>query len=75
MVSFLASRTFSNSPGANFRRISGSTLHKDPTDASQVPPSVMQKHVGGPTIEHEDHSHDRARRNSQATHQENFSGI
>ncbi|TPX16933.1 uncharacterized protein E0L32_003495 [Thyridium curvatum] len=65
----------SKTMGGNKTYQSGSTLHKDPTDASQVPPSVMQKHVGGPTIEHEDHSHDRARRNSQATHQENFSGI
>lgn len=37
---------------------------KDPTDASQVPPSVLQKHVGPPTIEHDDATHDRERRHS-----------
>jgi hypothetical protein len=48
---------------------------RDPTDASQVPPSVMQQHVGEPQITHGDHGHNRARRNSQATHQEQWNGI
>ncbi|KAK6842528.1 Collagen alpha-5(VI) chain [Apiospora arundinis] len=52
-----------------------STGHKDPHDAAQVPPSVMQKHVGGPVMEHDDHSHDRERRHSTQTHQEKHSGI
>ncbi|KAL8376199.1 hypothetical protein RB595_007349 [Gaeumannomyces hyphopodioides] len=48
---------------------------RDPLDAAQVPPSVMQKHLGEPVVEHDDHGHDRARRNSRATAQENFRGI
>uniref|UniRef100_A0A1D1YWT2 Uncharacterized protein n=1 Tax=Anthurium amnicola TaxID=1678845 RepID=A0A1D1YWT2_9ARAE len=43
----------------------GSSLrNKDPTDAAQVPPSVLQKQIGKPTIEHEDVNHDRTRRHS-----------
>ncbi|KAH6649688.1 hypothetical protein F5144DRAFT_481412 [Chaetomium tenue] len=49
--------------------------HRDPTDAAQVPPSVLKKHLGGPSIEHEDTTHHRERRNSIKTHQESFSGI
>jgi len=49
--------------------------YRDPTDAAQVPPSVLRKHVGGPTIEHDDATHHRERRNSIKTHQETFSGI
>ncbi|KAL8288627.1 hypothetical protein RB597_000641 [Gaeumannomyces tritici] len=48
---------------------------RDPLDAAQVPPSVMKKHLGEPVVEHDDHGHDRARRNSRATDQENFRGI
>jgi len=48
---------------------------RGPLDAAKVPPSVFQQHVGNPTIEHGDHEHRRERRNSQATHQETFSGI
>jgi hypothetical protein len=51
------------------------SAHRDPTDASQVPPSVLKKHLGGPSIEHEDATHHRERRNSIKTHQESFSGI
>ncbi|KAG5979576.1 hypothetical protein E4U55_005002 [Claviceps digitariae] len=47
---------------------------RDPTDAAQVPPSVMQKHIGKPSIEHGDKSHDRERRNS-VSHQEQYRGI
>ncbi|KHN96928.1 uncharacterized protein MAM_05037 [Metarhizium album ARSEF 1941] len=47
--------------------------HKDPTDAAQVPPSVLQKHIGAPTVEHEDSSHDRAKRHS-VSHQEQHRG-
>ncbi|KAH7632606.1 hypothetical protein B0T09DRAFT_257281 [Sordaria sp. MPI-SDFR-AT-0083] len=49
--------------------------HKDPTDAAQVPPSVLRKSIGEPVIEHEDHGHHRERRNSIKTHQETYSGI
>jgi len=49
--------------------------HRDPTDAAQVPPSVLSKHVPGPLIEHGDDTHHRERRNSVKTHQETFSGI
>ncbi|KAK3378608.1 hypothetical protein B0H63DRAFT_252398 [Podospora didyma] len=52
-----------------------STHHKDPTDAAQVPPSVLKRTIGEPLIEHDDHHHQRERRNSTATHQESFSGI
>ncbi|PGH09865.1 hypothetical protein AJ79_05591 [Helicocarpus griseus UAMH5409] len=38
--------------------------NKDPTDAAQVPPSVMSKHIGHPEVAHDDHTHDRARRHS-----------
>ncbi|KAJ2955634.1 hypothetical protein NQ176_g11389 [Zarea fungicola] len=50
------------------------TLGKDPTDAAQVPPSVMQKHIGPPTIAHDDATHDRERRHS-TTHRESHSGL
>ena len=48
--------------------------HKDPTDAAQVPPSVLQKHVGGVHVAHDDHSHDRERRHS-VSHQEQHRGL
>ncbi|EPE10640.1 cell surface protein [Ophiostoma piceae UAMH 11346] len=48
---------------------------RDPTDASQVPPSVLAKHIGEPSVDHGDSGHNRARRNSSATHQESFRGI
>ncbi|KAH7149462.1 hypothetical protein B0J13DRAFT_306452 [Dactylonectria estremocensis] len=48
--------------------------HKDPTDAAQVPPSVLQQHIGAPTIAHDDHSHDRARRHS-VSHQDDHRGL
>ncbi|EFY90146.1 cell surface protein, putative [Metarhizium acridum CQMa 102] len=48
--------------------------HKDPTDAAQVPPSVLQKHIGAPTVEHENASHDRAKRHS-VSHQEQHRGL
>ena len=49
--------------------------HKDPTDAAQVPPSVLANTIGAPTITHDDHNHGRDRRNSTATHQETHPGI
>jgi hypothetical protein len=48
---------------------------RDPYDAAQVPPSVMQRVVGEPVVEHDDKHHHRERRNSTATPQERFSGI
>jgi hypothetical protein len=48
--------------------------YKDPTDAAQVPPSVLQKHIGPPIVEHDDHSHDRAKRHS-ISHQEEHRGL
>lgn len=54
---------------------SGTTHLVDPTDAAQVPPSVLRKYVEGPVIEHDDHHHHRERRNSIKTHQETFRGV
>ncbi|RKU44378.1 hypothetical protein DL546_003334 [Coniochaeta pulveracea] len=49
--------------------------NRDPHDAAQVPPSVLQKVVGPPTIEHDDHHHGRQRRNSRPSDQEtHFTG-
>ena len=43
----------------------GSNLgNKDPTDAAQVPPSVLQKTIGKPVLQHDDLTHDRTRRHS-----------
>jgi len=52
-----------------------SSTMRDPTDASQVPPSVLRQHLGDPSLEHTDMHHGRERRNSIKTHQENFRGI
>ncbi|KAG7288487.1 hypothetical protein NEMBOFW57_004840 [Staphylotrichum longicolle] len=66
----------SKTMGGNRTYQSGNTsTYRDPTDAAQVPPSVLQKHVGGPVLEHEDHGHHRERRNSVKSHQETFRGI
>jgi hypothetical protein len=56
---------------------SGTTTstYRDPTDAAQVPPSVLAQHIGAPTVEHDDDSHHRERRHSVQTHQEKFSGV
>ncbi|PHH77898.1 hypothetical protein CDD82_3304 [Ophiocordyceps australis] len=48
--------------------------HKDPTDAAQVPPSVLQKHVGDVELQHDDHTHQRAKRHS-ISHQEQHRGL
>ncbi|PGH31609.1 hypothetical protein GX50_05600 [[Emmonsia] crescens] len=45
----------------------GNFHNKDPTDAAQVPPSVMSKHIGAPDVAHDDPTHDRARRHSVKT--------
>jgi hypothetical protein len=52
-----------------------SNLHKDPTDAAQVPPSTMRQHVGDPILAHDDHSHQRERRHSLKTAQETHHGM
>ncbi|KAG7142988.1 hypothetical protein HYQ45_000748 [Verticillium longisporum] len=52
-----------------------SYAQRDPTDAAQVPPSVLQQTIGAPQIAHDDHGHDRARRNSKATAQEVHRGL
>jgi hypothetical protein len=67
----------SKTTGGNktFQHSSGLTGNRDPTDASQVPPSVLRQHVGEPTLEHNDHHHGRERRNSSATHQETYRGM
>lgn len=49
--------------------------NRDPTDAAQVPPSVLRQHVGEVQIEHDDVHHGRARRNSVKSHQETFRGL
>ncbi|KAK4237472.1 hypothetical protein C8A03DRAFT_44683 [Achaetomium macrosporum] len=67
----------SRTVGGNKTYQSGTTTstYRDPTDAAQVPPSVLRQHVGAPSIEHDDSTHHRERRNSVQTHQERFSGI
>jgi len=49
--------------------------HKDVHDAAQIPPSVFAAHHGEPEILHNDLTHDRARRHSIVSHQEQHSGI
>jgi len=44
-------------------------------DAAHVPPSVFAAHHGEPEILHDDHSHDRIRRHSVLSHQEQLSGV
>ncbi|CAK7211796.1 hypothetical protein SBRCBS47491_001241 [Sporothrix bragantina] len=63
--------------GNNFSTGSGvaATGQRDPTDAAQVPPSVLAKHLGEPTLDHGDVNHDRIRRNSATSHQDTFRGI
>ncbi|KAI1344874.1 hypothetical protein F5Y15DRAFT_363943 [Xylariaceae sp. FL0016] len=65
----------SKTVGGNKTYQSGHHVAKDPTDAAQVPPSVLQKHTGGPEIAHGDHSHGRERRNSIKTAQETHRGL
>ncbi|KAK5987171.1 hypothetical protein PT974_11289 [Cladobotryum mycophilum] len=60
-------KTFNQSEGRT-------TTARDPTDAAQVPPSVLRKHIGEPTIEHNDAKHDRERRHS-VSHQEQHRGL
>ncbi|KAL6701078.1 hypothetical protein J3F84DRAFT_140195 [Trichoderma pleuroticola] len=62
---FMGDKTFSQSDR---------TTAKDPTDAAQVPPSVLRKHIGEPTIEHGDSTYDRVRRHS-VSHQEQHRGL
>lgn len=47
-------------------------MSKDPTDAAQVPPSVMRKTLGDPVVEHDDHLHARDERHRRASAQEDF---
>ncbi|KAL9476559.1 hypothetical protein ACSS6W_006400 [Trichoderma asperelloides] len=56
-----------------YQSVAGITA-KDPTDAAQVPPSVLQKHIGAPVIEHGDRNYDRVRRHS-VSHQEQHRGL
>ncbi|KAI0472759.1 hypothetical protein GGR56DRAFT_651748 [Xylariaceae sp. FL0804] len=49
--------------------------HRDPTDATQVPPSVMQKHVGGPAVAHNDAGHGHDRRHGSQSAQETHRGL
>ncbi|KJK84620.1 hypothetical protein H634G_00141 [Metarhizium anisopliae BRIP 53293] len=55
-------------------KTSESMGHKDPTDAAQVPPSVLQKHIGAPTVEHDHAKHDHTKRHS-VSHQEQHRGL
>lgn len=50
----------------------GTHMSKDPTDAAQVPPSVMRKTLGDPVVEHDDHLHARDERHRRASAQEDF---
>ncbi|POS68574.1 hypothetical protein DHEL01_v213032 [Diaporthe helianthi] len=47
-----------------------SVAHKDPTDAAQVPPSVLREHVGDPDILHNDPHHGHDQRHGSVSHQE-----
>ena len=49
--------------------------NSDPTDAAQVPPSTLRKHIGEPEVAHDDHHHGRDRRNSKPTAQEVHRGL
>ncbi|TLD25010.1 hypothetical protein PspLS_05576 [Pyricularia sp. CBS 133598] len=53
----------------------GTHMSKDPTDAAQVPPSVMRKTLGDPVVEHDDHLHARDDRHRRASAQEDFRGV
>lgn len=53
----------------------GTHMSKDPTDAAQVPPSVLRKTLGDPVVEHDDHHHGREDRHRRASAQENFRGV
>ncbi|KAH8170567.1 collagen triple helix repeat (20 copies) domain-containing protein [Sarocladium implicatum] len=54
---------------------SNNTLQgKDPTDAAQVPPSVLRKSIGDPEIAHKDAQHARDARHS-VSHQEEHRGL
>ncbi|KAF5559866.1 period circadian [Fusarium napiforme] len=56
-----------------FQQSNNNFAGRDPTDATQVPPSVLQKHV--PTeIAHDDPHSDHSRRHS-STHQETHRGL
>ncbi|KAK4121046.1 hypothetical protein N657DRAFT_601806 [Parathielavia appendiculata] len=66
----------SKTMGGNKTYQSGNAFaHRDPTDAAQVPPSVLRNHLGDPSIEHDDTTHHRERRHSTKTPQETFSGV
>ncbi|KAI1128825.1 hypothetical protein F5Y10DRAFT_291610 [Nemania abortiva] len=65
------SKTF----GGNKTYGANESLERDPTDAAQVPPSVMQKAIGKPSIEHDDMHHGRERRHSLKTDQETYHGL
>ena len=53
----------------------GIDTQRDPTDASQVPPSVLRQHLGEPSIEHGDDTHDREGRHRRMSHQEQHRGM
>ncbi|CAI6090465.1 unnamed protein product [Clonostachys chloroleuca] len=49
--------------------LTGTTHGQAPLDAARVPPSVMQEHLGPPTIEH-DFPHDSKHKRHSVSHQE-----
>ncbi|KAL2879570.1 hypothetical protein SGCOL_005180 [Colletotrichum sp. CLE4] len=54
----------------------GTSSHaKDPTDAAQVPPSVLAKHIGEPETAHGGVHGDHGRRNSIPSHQDTHRGL
>lgn len=55
-------------------RNTSSYAGKDPHDAAQVPPSVMQKAIGKPVVAHENPDHEHAKRHS-VSHQEEHRGL
>ncbi|ROV96489.1 hypothetical protein VSDG_05441 [Cytospora chrysosperma] len=69
------SKTYGGNKTYEQTQATSSSTHKDPTDAAQVPPSVMREAVGDPLIEHEDGSHGREGRHQSISHQEAHRGI
>jgi len=70
MMNKLDPRVDSDRDGS--KTFGGNKTHanRDPSDAAQVPPSVLAEHVGAPTVLHDDKHHNHAGRHGSASHQE-----
>jgi len=56
-------------------RNNNNLAHKDPTDAAQVPPSVLAQTKGAPVVEHDDTRNSRERRHGSVSHQAHGHGL